>query len=67
MILQKANVQAYIIYDNELKNMIQNSYPINKRQDLVYFDDNDDDYYYYFPSYSEKIMGIKNNTSSING
>ena len=66
MILQRANVQAYIIDDTESKNKIQNSYPINKRQDLVCFDDGDDDYYY-FPSHSEKRMGIKNNTSSITG
>jgi hypothetical protein len=45
------NVQAYIIDDTELKNMIQNSYSINKRYELVCFDDDDDDdYYYYFPS-----------------
>ncbi len=52
-----ANVQAYIIDDTELRNMIQISYPINKRYELVCFDDDDDYYYYYFPSHSEKKNG----------
>ena len=43
LLLQKANVQAYIIGDTELKIMIQKSSPINKRQDRVCFDDDDDD------------------------
>ncbi len=57
LLLQKANVQAYIIGDTELKIMIQKSSPINKRQDRVCFDDDGDDDDDHFPS--RKRMGLQ--------